>query len=264
MDTPAAVAAVAVPATALLVVSAPVLALWLGLAVLPRAGRDTRTDLIGGLGCGLLAAGAASLLGLGFDRLAGVSEPDRLTGYVPLVEEPLKAAAIVLALGGAAAVRGGGLPLRRCALATGAVVAAFAAGENAGHLGALFFVDGVRFGDAAAVWEALRVRAVLPPLGHLAETWPAGAAVWLAGRCRGARRAAVLAAGLAAAVAVHALWNWSALRWWPEPWPLLAIVAISAVAAATTIRCADRGLVATRMRRYARYIRGHHSKIGAR
>lgn len=230
MDIHPTVSALAVPAVAVVGLSAPIAVVWLALVTLPRAGRNTRTDVICGLGCGLIAAGAASLLGLAVDRVIGATESQRLTLYVPMFEEPLKALAIVVTIGVAAALRGAALPAWRCAVATLTVVAAFAASENLDHLSSLFIAGGVSLGDGATIMETLRVRAVLPPLGHLAETWPVAAAIWLASR-RPAGRLPVLLSGLCTAVACHALWNASALRWWPDLWPLLTIVAVSAGAA---------------------------------
>lgn len=226
MDFHPTVSAMAGPAVAVVALSAPVAVVWLALVALPRAGRVTRTDVICGLGCGLIAAGAASLLGLALDRIIGAPESQRLTLYVPLLEEPLKALAIVVAIGVAAVARGAALPAHRCAVATLTVVAAFAASENLDHLSTLFLAGEVPLADWDTIMETLRVRAVLPPLGHLAETWPVGAAIWLASR-RPARRLPILLSGLVAAAACHALWNASALRWWPDLWPLLTIVAVS-------------------------------------
>jgi RsiW-degrading membrane proteinase PrsW (M82 family) len=216
----------AVPAVAVVGLSAPIAVVWLALVTLPRSGRATRTDVICGLGCGLIAAGAASLLGLAVDRIIGATEWQRLTLYVPVLEEPLKALAIVVTIGVAAVARGAALPARRCAVAILTVVAAFAASENLDHLSSLLIADRVPLGDWATTMETLRVRAILPPLGHLAESWPVGAAIWLASR-RPARRLPILLSGLATAAACHALWNTSALRWWPDLWPLLTIVVVS-------------------------------------
>lgn len=232
MDSDHAALAIVVPVLAATVLAAPVLLVWLG-ATLARAHRATRTDLIGGLGCGLIAAGAAAAIAMVAEGVLGVDESQRLTVYVPLLEETLKAAAIVVAIGVAAVVRGDRLTARRCALATVAVAAAFATGENLGYLGTHLLAGNAQPGVAAAALETLRVRAFLPPVGHLAETWAMGAALWLASRYRRPHyRVAVLLSGWAAAVAVHALWNASALRWWPNPWPLLAIAAVSLAAAA--------------------------------
>jgi RsiW-degrading membrane proteinase PrsW (M82 family) len=235
------VAAIAVPVVAVAALTVPVVVVWLALVVLPRAGRATRTDVLCGLGCGMFAAGAASLLGAAVGQVTGVVGPARLVMAVPLVEEPLKALGIVAALGFGTVAAGVRLPLRRCAVVTVTVAATFAASENLGHLGNLLIVDGVRPGDWAEVAATLRVRGVLPPLGHLAETWPVGAAIWLASRAgRPARRLTVLLPGLAGALVIHAGWNWSAQRWWPDPWPLLAIIAGSAAAAATCYLAAAR------------------------
>ena len=244
------VAAIAVPVVAVAALTVPVVVVWLALVVLPRAGRATRTDVLCGLGCGMFAAGAAWLLGTAVGQVTGASGPARLVVAVPLVEEPLKALGIVAALGFGTVAAGVRLPLRRCAVVTVTVAATFAASENLGHLGNLLIVDGVRPGDWATVAASLRVRGVLPPLGHLAETWPVGAAIWLASRAgRPARRLAVLLPGLAGALAIHAGWNWSAQRWWPDPWPLLAIIAVSAAAATTGYLAAAR-----RQRREARRV----------
>jgi RsiW-degrading membrane proteinase PrsW (M82 family) len=213
-------------AAALAGLTTPVVVVWLALVTVPRAARSTRTDLIGALGCGLIAVGAVSLLTKALDWTFGVSASLRLTVYTPLIEEPLKALAIVLAIGTTVVARGDQLSLRQAGIATLAVVAAFATGENVGHLVSLFTATDVSFTDASRILEALRVRAVLPPLGHLAETWPAGAALWLASRCRQGRPA-ILLSGVAAAIGIHSLWNWATLQWWPSPWPLLAILAVS-------------------------------------
>jgi RsiW-degrading membrane proteinase PrsW (M82 family) len=226
-----AVAAVGVLAVAVATLAAPVALVWLALVTIPRAGRDRRTDVIGGLGCGMVAAGVASLSGAAIHRFAGTAGPDRLVVSAPLVEEPLKALAIVGAIGFAAVAGADRLPLHRCAVATVTVVAAFAASENLGHLGGLFVVGGAAPADWSAVAETLRVRAVLPPIGHAAETWAVGAAIWLAARRRLVQRVAILGLGLAVAIGLHAAWNWSAQRFWPDPWPLLGIIGVSAAAA---------------------------------
>jgi RsiW-degrading membrane proteinase PrsW (M82 family) len=210
----------------LLVLAAPVVAVWVALVSLPGVERRARTDAVCGFGCGMIAAGVASLLGRVVYRNIGMADVHWLTVYVPLVEETLKALAIALAIGVLVVARADRLSLRRCAIATVAVGAAFAACENFDHMSVLFIGDAFP-GDRAAMMERLQVRALLPPLGHLAETWVVGAAIWLASRCRPGQRLALLLPALATAAAVHALWNASALRWWPNPWPLLAIVAVS-------------------------------------
>lgn len=231
MDSDLTTVALAAIALTLVVLAAPVAAVWIVLVSLPGMDRPARTDAICGFGCGMIAAGAASLLGRAMYRAVGMPEVHWLTGYVPLAEETLKALAIALAIGVLAVARGGRLSLRRCVIVTVAVVAAFAASENFDHMSTLFLGDAFP-GDPTAMMERLRVRALLPPLGHLAETWVVGAAIWVASRRRPATRAAVLLPGLAIAVAVHALWNAFALWWWPNPWPLLAIVAVSVTGAA--------------------------------
>lgn len=220
IDRPATIALV------LLVLAAPVLAVWLALRFIPGTDRRARIDAISGFGCGMIAAGSAAMLGRMVYEFAALDDFRWLTVYVPVAEETLKAAAIAAAIGVAAILRAERLSLRRCAVATISVVIAFAASENLYHLSALLLADPFP-GESAVILERLRVRAILPPLGHVAESWLVGAAIWTASRWRGSIRSAVLLAGLAAAMAVHALWNASALWWWPNPWPLLSIVTLS-------------------------------------
>jgi RsiW-degrading membrane proteinase PrsW (M82 family) len=244
MDSGDTVWAVVVPALALAVVSAPMAVVWFAVVSLSRADRATRTDVIGGFGYGLLAAGAATALGLAAELVGDLTEAQRLTIVVPVVEEALKALAVVLAIGAAAVIRGDRLALRRCAIATVSVAAAFAVAENVGYLATLFLEGGGSFGDAGAVIDTLRVRAFLPPLAHVAESGAVGAAIWLASRPRRPyRRTALLMAGLGVAIAVHAGWNAATLRWWPDPRPLLAILAGATVAAvACCLAATPRGI----------------------
>jgi RsiW-degrading membrane proteinase PrsW (M82 family) len=193
----------------------------------PHVTRSVNTVVVGSLGCGLVAMGTASLIVPFLASGMMLTEWQRLTLLTPLVEEPLKATALVVAIGTVAVARGERLSLRTCAIATAGVVAAFAAGENLGHIAAVLADEPIPSGSADRIAAAVRGRAVLPALGHLAETWSVGAAIWLATRCAARWRSAAVLVGVLTAIACHAWWNATVLRWWPIPWPLLGLLAVS-------------------------------------
>lgn len=215
-----------------LVAAWPLVLAWYALAGARRAGATTRVDVVAGFGAGFVAVGVASLLLAGGGQLwPPADEQLRLAVAVPVVEEVCKAAAIVAAVGAGWVRAGQPLRLRRCAVATLSVVAAFAVGENLGYVLPQVTAYVAGGGDADAVRATLAVRAVLPPLGHVAQCWPVAAALWVATRCAMRWRPVALFVGVAAAVVIHARWNTAVLRWWPDPMPLLWIL----VGAAATV-----------------------------